>query len=62
MITVVPARHIWSTSSMTSWDICGSRPAVGSSRMRTFGSMARAPAMATLFFCPYESCVVGRYL
>ena len=33
----------------------GSRPAVGSSKTRTVGSMARIPAMATLRICPPDS-------
>ena len=47
-MTVVPDLHNCSASSRTSWDIWGSRPAVGSSMIITLGLTARAPAMATL--------------
>ena len=33
----------------------GSNPAVGSSRIKTLGSIAMTPAMATRRFCPPES-------
>ena len=35
--------------------VCGSRALVASSQRRTFGSFARALAIATLCFCPPES-------
>ena len=60
--TVVPPRYSWSTSSIISLDICGSSPAVGSSRIRILGSIARAPAIATLLRCPNDSWVVGLFL
>ena len=52
MTTVVPLWWSCSASSITSRAICGSRPAVGSSMTRTSGSIASAPASASLFLCP----------
>ena len=43
--------------SYTHLTICGSRAEVGSSNSSTSGSMANALAMATLCFCPPESCL-----
>ena len=36
--------------------VCGSKALVASSQSRIFGSVARALAIATLCFCPPESC------
>ena len=50
--TVFPAScACWSTAMM-SRVVCGSSPAVGSSRRRTSGSMISTEAMATFFFSP----------
>ena len=56
MIIVSPSLASVRITSRTSPTICGSRAEVGSSKSRIYGSMARALAIATLCFCPPESC------
>ena len=54
---MVAPRILWYSRMLRemAWAPTGSRPAVGSSRMSTLGSMAITPAMATRRFWPPES-------
>jgi hypothetical protein len=50
VMMVLPAAASWARASSIHRWVRGSRPLVGSSRMRTSGLTARTAAMATFFF------------
>ena len=58
---VIPSVRFASRSvSKTSVELAGSSAAVGSSRTKTRGRMARMAAMATFCFCPPERVAISR--
>ena len=58
---VIPSARFASRSvSKTNVELAGSSAAVGSSRTKTRGRMARMAAMATFCFCPPESVAISR--